>query len=153
MQNLKKVCPSYIILVTVVFLSAGFGAWLYQKNDDELARDFYKQYSRLILKGERAKAKEFHNQILAVGGNEALSETWLPLVQAQPDGYDKLTNYIRLLKGNTEREATYEEIAALLINAPASFKGDIKKQYLQSLNDIPNIKRELLVKYQLLIQD
>lgn len=148
----NKLCMGHVLLVSSVLIVAGFSYWLAAKSEEEKAHDFYVEYKRLILKDQIQQARKFHNNILSAGGDAPLSEAWLPLVQAQEDGYDKLANYVRMLAGNTEREASYEEIADLIRRSPQSFQGELKNQYLIALNAISQVRSDLLQKHGLIVE-
>ena len=90
--------------------------------------------------------------VLSEGGDAPLDEVWLPLVLMQTDGYARLTNYRRILAGNPDREATYEEISNFILNAPQSFHDELKGHYFAVLIDIPQVRIEWLQKYGLLVE-
>ena len=143
----NRVCLGHVLLFCSVLSGIGFSYWLATESESEKARNFYVEYKRLLLKDQIKQAREFHKNTLAIGGDTPLDEAWLPLVQVQEDGYDKLANYVRILAGNTEREASYEEIAILIKKSPKSFQDNLKIQYLIALNTIPKVRSDFLEKY------
>ena len=148
----KKIVFGEVLLASTIFASAGFVYWLIAETEAEKATNFYEQYKRLVLKDEVKKAQKLHKEVLTAGGDSPLNEIWLPLVQAQEDGYDKLSYYVRILAGNPEREATYEEIAELISNSPPSFNEELKDIYLKELYEVPNIRRDYIKKFGLKIE-
>ncbi len=142
-----KFCFGEALLTGTILASASLGYWLASKTEGEKAADFYRQYTRLILKNEITEARKLHKQALSAGGDLPLTEIWLPLVQAQDDGYDKLYYYLRILAGNKDREETYEEIAELISRSPQAFNEELKNKYLEALYEIPGIRRDFIEKY------
>ena len=150
LSHYKYIDFGYVLLAVTLVVSVGFSYWLLAESEAEQVTRFYRQYERLTLEGKLSEARELHNRVLSTGDSEELGEIWLPLVQAQEDGYDKLSNYLRILAGNTQREATYNEIADLIARAPESFLQGSKSDYIEMLNEIPFVAKELLGKYGLL---
>ncbi len=146
---LIRVPFGYILLVATALTCVGFGYWLVSDSEAEKVTRFFIEYKELNLRNKVDEARKLHQRVLSTGGNddEPLDEVWLPLVQALEDGYDKLSFYVRILAGDTEREATYEEIANLISRAPQAFNQELKKIYINELYEVPKVRLDLLEKY------
>ena len=81
-----------------------------------------------------------------------MNPIWTPLVRAQGNGYVQLQYYVRILAGDPDRRATYEEIANLIETAPDAFHAEVKPIYLADIASVPGVRKDLLEKYGLLIE-
>ncbi len=152
MSDNKSLLAGTIILSSSLLLCAGFSYWLVNESEAERAQRFNREYDLLLLQNKHQQAGELFMDVLSEGGDAPLDEVWLPFVLMQTDGYAILTNYSRILAGNPDREATYEEISNLIINAPRSFHDELKGHYFAALIDIPQVRLEWLQKYGLVEQ-
>lgn len=152
MSDNKNLLAGSIFLSSSLLLCAGFSYWLVNETEAERAQRFHREYDLLRLQEKHQQAGELFMDVLSVGGDAPLDEVWLPLVLVQADGYARLTNYSRILAGNPDREATYEEISNFIVNAPQSFHDELKGHYFAALIDIPQIRIEWLQKYGLVEQ-
>ncbi len=145
--QLKSINFGYVLLTTTLLTIAAFSYYLLSESEAERLSRFYKTYDSLVLAGKIDEAQKLQSQVLAIGSDLPLDETWLPLVQAQRNGYDKLSNYLRILAGNTQREETYKEISELIAKAPDTFNRETKSIYIKELNELPFVERLFLKKY------
>ena len=148
--NKKTICTGNITLILSTLVLLIFMYWLFTKTEDELARDFYIKINQLTLTGNQVLARQLQQEQLLEGGDNPLDTVWLNLVQSQENGYDQLLGYLRLLKSNPDREASYLEIANIIKDAPPSFKSSGEKTYLSKLFSIENIRIDLLNQYGLI---
>jgi hypothetical protein len=151
MYRTNKVSLHYLFSACVVLLFLGLIHWLNSETEVERARNFFIEYRWLVIQGEKGKAKALFDSVLTTGGDEPIDKIWLPLVQFQEDGYSKLINYSRLLAGDTEREATYAEISYLISRSPEEFQDKLKDYYLTDLLRIPDVRKDLVEKYGLMM--
>ena len=152
MKNTNKFYLSHIIFVGILLIFAGFTYWLISESEPERASNFFHEYKLLVIQGKSKEAEILFDEALSHGDDSQLDEIWLPLVLSQEDGYDKLINYSRLLAGNTEREATYEEISNLITRSPKDFQENLKEYYLVELLEIPDVRIDLLRKSDLYVE-
>lgn len=152
MKNTNKFYLSHIIFVGILLIFAGFTYWLISESEPERASNFFHEYKLLVIQGKSKEAEILFDEALSHGDDSQLDEIWLPLVLSQEDGYDKLINYSRLLAGNTEREATYEEISNLITRSPKDFQENLKEYYLVELLEIPDVRIDLLRKFDLYVE-
>lgn len=140
----------YIALSCSLLLCGGFGYWIVAESEAERMQKFQRQFEFLLLQNKIQQAGELFMDVLSEGGGAPLDEMWLPMVLMQQDGYEKLINYTRILAGNTNREATYEEISNLIKNAPEDFHTDLKQHYFDELAEIPMVRKDWLQNYGLM---
>ncbi len=148
MSDNKSLLAGTIILSSSLLLCAGFSYWLVNESEAERAQRFNREYDLLLLQNKHQQAGELFMDVLSEGGDAPLDEVWLPFVLMQTDGYAILTNYSRILAGNPDREATYEEISNLIIQRESkSYKEETRLINLvndtQNIEEVKNINWEL----------
>ncbi len=148
-----SLCVSYLVLAIAIFICTGFALWLYQDTDMEKYIDYTREYRRLHLYDRFEDASKYNSDVLAGLTGDELDEIWLSTVQGERDPNLKLESYLRLLKGNPEREASYKEIADLINSLIDKDQINEREQYIKRLKAIPNIQKNLLEKYGLLSID
>jgi len=138
---------SYLLLIFSILFSSGLALWLYQDTDVEKYVDYRSEYRRLHLYEQFEDASKYRSETLADFTSDELDEIWLSTVQEEQNINLKLQLYLKLLKANPEREASYKEIAVLINSLTDNNKINVKQQYLKKLNGIPGAKNNLLEKY------
>lgn len=150
MKRNNRLGLEYIVFLAVILLATGFSYWLFVETEAERAQRFHRGYEFLLLQNKTDQAGQLFSEALYDENGTPLNEIWLPLVVMQQDGYGKLINYTRILAGNVNREATYEEISNLIKNAPSEFHNELKSHYFTEILEIPRVRKEFLIKYDLI---
>ena len=145
-DNLIKT-PAGWLLIGTAALSLTFVWWLGAEKELDQVRRFAIEYERLMVRNRHTEAKHLFDKITA--GDGPLDPIWVGLLETQLSGYHKLEAYVRIMAGDPEREATYQEIADLIAMAPESFQLEVKPLYLSDLASVPGVSPELLKKHNL----
>jgi len=151
MVNKDGLCVSYLILACSIFFSAGFAYWLCKDSDIEKIRDYRLEHNRLLVFQRFDDANKLRTETLVSIFDDEIHIIWWPVIYREVNGYAKLNLYSRLLAGNPDHEAIYEEIADILDAAPEELSIKKRTDYLTALMAIKGVDNELLEKYGLLI--
>lgn len=146
-----KFCLGSVLLIVTLILSVLFAHWVISESDDDLVHDALVKYGELALKGKRKEGIELLNQTLDNQPAGPLDPIWLKLVRVDSNGYERLSNYMRVLKSDPDLESTYFEISNFIDIAPQAFHDEVKEQYLSDMAKIPGINEEWLQKYNLVL--
>jgi len=144
-------CLSYFILACSILICSGIAFWLY--NDTELEKyiDYNSKSKKLLFYKQYEDNFKLRNEILAEIFDDEIDLIWLNFVKDEPDGHVKLQLYSRLLAGTPDREETYQEIAAIITDAPKEYPVKEKIRYLIALKAIKGVHLDLLEKYSLFV--
>lgn len=148
-----KICIGHLVLVCSIIVSTVFFYWLYSDTDMEIFINHIKKEKRFLLYEQYEDDIKLRAETLERIADDEVHIRWLPFVQDLPFGYAKLEMYQALLQGDLEREETYAEIASILDSSPEEFLVSDKVIYLNALNEVKNIRTDLLEKYDLLNSD
>jgi len=151
MLNKDGLCVSYLILACSIFICSGFAYWLYLDSDIMKLRDYRFKHDTLLLYERFDDDKKLRSETLVSIFDDEIDEIWWNVIYSADDGYVKLRLYSRLLAGNPDREAIYQEIADTMDSATEEFSIKERARYLTALKEIKGVHNVLLEKYGLLI--
>ena len=141
-----------LFLLGAVLILMVFSYWIISSTEEEIARDFYYQNNRLILKGDFEEVNALREKTFLQLVDGPMDEVWLKLVLMQKEVTNKLSGYIRLLMKNPDRKASYEEISNILTTLNPEENRVHKKSFLLELNAVSNIRKDYLKTYKLLVE-
>lgn len=144
--------PALITLFLCLVLSGYFALWLTADTEDERLVQLISRYDNLSVQGKHREAQQLLVDAVASPTNEPLDPIWIQVVQ-KTDGFVRLELYERLLRSDPENEDLYSSVAKLLELTPEEFREEIKGRYLKNLAEIPDIREDFLIKYNLTLQD
>ena len=143
-------CISLYFLAGVIFCGGYFAFWIFADSDDDKVRDALVEFGKYALEGKKDEGYAFLNKTLQANDSHSMDPIWLKLISVNNSGYDRLDYYMKVMRADPDREATYQEIANFIELAPKVFHDEVKVKYLEDLNAIPGINLDWLVKYDLI---
>lgn len=140
-------CLGGVLLTASVVSCASLAYWLLAESDHNRVHDILEAHGRLVAHERRKEAVELLTKSLASAGEGPLDPIWLRLMSSVSNGYVRLGYYIRILRSDPAREATYYEISSFIEQAPKAFHDEVKAKYLGDLADVPGVRSDYLEKY------
>lgn len=145
-SSILRIASINLTLVLVLFVL--FIYWLNSESDDEQLIKIVNQYKQLTIQNNQREADQLLEFHFSDDADKPLNPIWIQLVE-KTDGFIRLGLYERLIRFDVDHEDYYSSAAKLLKLMPIEYQAEIKKAFVSNLKDIPNIRQEYLLKYEL----